>query len=91
MTDYEKYNRINKTELIEQCQCLENNYNVMKERFERVSDIANEEANKIADLRTLLRECKGRVLLCMEMTSIGYEDDEKLLKRINVALGESEE
>lgn len=88
MTDYKKYN---KAELIEQCQCLENNYNVMKERFERVSDIANEEANKIVDLRALLRECKGRVLLCMEMTSIGYEDDEKLLKRINAALGESEE
>lgn len=30
-----KYTGYNKTELIEWCQCLENNYNVMKERFER--------------------------------------------------------
>lgn len=33
-----KYTGYNKAELIEWCQCLENNYNVMKERFERVSD-----------------------------------------------------
>lgn len=44
-----------------------------------------------AYLRKLLDECKGRVLLCMEMTSVGYEDDERLLKCINAALDDKKQ
>lgn len=39
-----KYTGYTKAELIEWCQCLEHNYNVEKERFERVSGIAQKEA-----------------------------------------------
>ncbi len=98
-----KYTGYTKAELIECCQCSEHNYNVMKERFERVSDIANEEANRIINLRTLLKECYKKAHLALQEIQEDCEADEwtiyqyeavqefyKLETRINAVLGESE-
>ncbi len=82
-----KYTGYTKAELIEWCQCLEHNYNVEKERFERVSSIAQEEAIEIVELRRLLEECRPA------LSHLGKWNVQRqnLLIRINTALGESEE
>lgn len=56
----------------------------------KYEELQTNQDKEIENLKELLRECKGRVLLCMEMTSVGYEEDENLLTRINAAIGESE-
>jgi len=53
-----KYTGYTKPQLIEWCQCLEHNYNVEKERFERVSGIAQKLAAQIVELRALLNEVR---------------------------------
>lgn len=84
-----KYTGYTKAQLIEWCQCLEHNYNVEKERFERVSGIAQKEAIEIVELRDLLRECQAHLSLGEIGTSVTPLNI--LLTRINAALGESEE
>lgn len=97
-----KYTGHTKAELIECCQCLEHNYNVMKERFERVSDLANEEANRIVNLRTLLKECKNEfikisTMACYPETRLSHPADfdelfnkcEEKITRINAAIGDN--
>lgn len=84
-----KYTGYTKAELIEWCQCLEHNYNIEKERFERVSSIAQKEANEIVKLRWLLKECLAHLSLGEIGTSVMPLNI--LLTRINATLGESEE
>ena len=82
-----KYTGYTKAELIEWCQCLEHNYNVEKERFERVSSIVQKEAIEIVELRRLLEECRPA------LNHLGKWNVQRqnLLIRINTALGECEE
>ncbi len=82
-----KYTGYTKAELIEWCQCLEHNYNVEKERFERVSGIAQKEAIEIVELRRLLEECRPA------LSHLGKWNVQRqnLLTCIKDALGESEE
>lgn len=91
-----KYTGYTKAELIEWCQCLEHNYNVEKERFERVSGIAQKEAIEIVELRRLLEECLPIVSAEIMTWQIrggeeSYKRGQDLLTRINATLGESEE
>ena len=83
-----KYTGYTKAELIEWCQCLEHNYNVEKERFERVSGIAQKEAIEIVKLRGLLKECLAHLSLGEIGTSVTPLNI--LLTHISAALGESE-
>jgi hypothetical protein len=88
-----KYTGYTKAELIEWCQCLEHNYNVEKERFERVSGIAQKEAIEIVELRRLLKECVPYVTFKVNIEkNIGCTPPGAyLLTCIKDALGESEE
>lgn len=69
-----------------------------------LSDLANEEENRIVNLRTLLKECKNEfikisTMACYPETRLSHPADfdelfnkcEEKITRINAAIGESEE